>query len=467
MLFAAGGIVSLVVLIVVVVVLVWSVNAKPTLEAFASEALGMEVKVGGRLGIQFLPSLHVTLQDVHIQNQGVEFASIGEATLGVELLALFHKEVRIERIGLKGLRISIERDRHGKLNVEKPSHSEETLPALDLARVSVADATLLYSDEQSGAGFKAEDCNLDVSRLRLARGQSLDLKQNISFTAELACGEIRTQDLTLSDVKLAVEGKDGIFDLRPITLRLFGGNGSGNVHADFSGAVPVYHVHGSLAKFRIEEFFKTVSPETIGEGSMDFSANLSIQGKTTSEMNRSVAGEASLHGENLKFEIDDLDQQLSRYDSSQNFNLVDVGAFFFAGPLGLAVTKGYNFANIFKGSRSSSTLVRTLVSEWKVERGVAQAQDAAMATAENRIALKGALDFVNKRFDDMTVAVIDAKGCPTVQQKIRGPFLKPEVEKPSVITGLTGSTRKLLKQVGRLLGGRCTVFYAGSVPPPK
>ena len=60
-------------------------------------------------------------------------------------------------------------------------------------------------------------------------------------------------------------------------------------------------------------------------------------------------------------------------ESSQNFNLVDVGALFFAGPLGLAVTKGFNFASIFQSSGGSSQ-IRTLVSEWHIERGVAQAQ---------------------------------------------------------------------------------------------
>ena len=107
-----------------------------------------------------------------------------------------------------------------------------------------------------------------------------------------------------------------------------------------------------------------------------------------------------------------------------------MGALFFAGPLGLAVTKGFNFAGIFQGSGGSSQ-IRTLVSEWRIEHGVAQAKDVAMATKENRIALKGELDLVNKRFKEVTVAWIDAQGCAMAQQKIRGPFDRPEVEKPS------------------------------------
>jgi AsmA protein len=465
-LFTVGGLVGLAVLVTVVVVRVWSANARPQLEAVASAALGLEVKVGGPLAIHFLPSLHATLQDVHIQNQGADVVVAREAILGIELLPLFHKEVRLDGIGLKHVRISIARDRHGTFNFDHPANAEQTLPEMNLADVSVLDATLMYSNEQSGKGMKADNCNLNASRLRLARGARSDFARNAAVTAELTCGEIALDDVAASDVKLSVEGKDGIFDLKPVTMRLFGGGGSGAVHADFSGSVPLYRVHCSLEKFRIEEFFKTLSPKNVGEGPMDFSADFSMQGHSTNDMKRTATGTASLHGDNLKIGIGDLDKKLSRYESSQSFNLVDVGAFFFAGPLGLGVTKGYDFARTFESSEGSTT-IRTLVSKWEVERGVAQAKDVAMTTAENRIALTGALDFVEERFNDVTVAVVDAKGCAKVQQKIRGPFRQPEVEKPDVLAGLVGPMRNLLKQAKGLLGGLCTVFYAGSVAPPK
>jgi AsmA protein len=250
-------------------------------------------------------------------------------------------------------------------------------------------------------------------------------------------------------------------------MRVFGAQGSGSIQADFSGSVPRYHVRYALPQFRSEEFLKTLSPQRVAEGPMDFSANLSMQGKTVNEMKQTVDGETSLRGENLTFDGIDLDRVLSRFESSQNFNLVDVGAFFFAGPIGLAVTKGYDFASLFKGSEGRSE-IRTLVSDWKIERGVAQARDVAMATNRNRIALRGGLDFVNEQFNDVTMATIDAKGCATVRQKITGSFQKPVVEKPSILMSLTGPARKLLKKGRDLLpGGECEVFYAGSVAPPE
>jgi len=102
-----------------------------------------------------------------------------------------------------------------------------------------------------------------------------------------------------------------------------------------------------------------------------------------------------------------------------------------------------------------------------VADGVAQAQDVAMATAENRLALRGGLDFVNDRFIDVTMAVIDDKGCVKVQQKISGTFRETVVENPSFFRSITGPARNLIKKGIDLLGGDCQVFYAGAVAPPK
>jgi uncharacterized protein involved in outer membrane biogenesis len=467
-LLAVSGFVGLLVFIAVALILFVDANAyKSRLEATASGALGMEVSVDGQLRIGFFPGVHVTLEDVHIRNRGADIVSAKEARVGVALLPLLRKEVRIKNIALKHPRISIERDRDGKFDFEKPDAAGKSSPALDLPKIFLSDATLLYTDKQSGEGLEAGDCSLALLRLRLSRGESPDYMKNLSFTAALACGEIRTKDFAASDLKVTANGKDGVFDFKPVTMRIFGAQGSGTIRADFSGAAPLYHVRYSLPQFHIAEFFKKLSPQQVAQGPMDFSANLSMQGRTVNEMKRTMKGQVSLQGENLTLIGWDLDQAFSRYESSQNFNLVDVGAFFFAGPVGLAVTKGYNFASVFQGT-GGRTRIRKLVSDWKVERGMAKAQDVAMATDENRIALQGKLDFVNERFDHVTVALIDAKGCAKVKQEMHGTFQKPVVEKPSILQSLTGPVRKLLKKGGELLSGEgCEVFYDGSVAAPK
>ncbi len=552
-LFTAGGLIALLLLAAVALVLFVDVNAlKPRLEAAASDALGMEVRIGGRLGIGLFPGFHIAVEDVGIRNRGADVASAKEAILGIELLPLLHKELRIVKIDMKRPRISIEQDRDGKFNFERPEEEagkktaeepEGVRFSLYVAKITLLDGALFYANKKTGEVLEAGDFTLDVSRLRLIEGKSPDLRKNLSLTAEFACKEFRKGSLAVSDLKLRVEGKDGryairpvtatrlvysgpggkmiadrialgvgnltvggegkadllrrisfsgtagigefradnivitdlkspvagkdgVLDLDPVTMRLFGGQGSGSFRADFSGSVPRYHVRYSLSKFRIEEFFKVLSPKVVAEGPMDLSATLSMRGKTANEMKRTADGEVTLRGKDLTISGIDLDRNFSRYEASQSFNLVDVGAFFFAGPFAPLITKGYNFASLFRGSGGSSR-IRALVSDWKVERGMARAKDVAMATNENRIALMGSLDFVNERFNDVTMAVVDGKGCVKMRQKIRGSFRKPEVEKVHVLQSVAGPVLKLFKQAKKLLGEKCEVFYAGSVAPPK
>jgi AsmA protein len=109
----------------------------------ASEALGMEVHVGGRLGITFFPNLHVRLDDVHIRNGGMDVAAAQEASLEIALLPLLQKEVRIRRIGLQRPRISIKRDRDGKFNFEQREKAKRTFPASVLDNLFLTDVSFL------------------------------------------------------------------------------------------------------------------------------------------------------------------------------------------------------------------------------------------------------------------------------------------------------------------------------------
>ena len=115
----------------------------------------MEATVGGRLAVGFLPGLHVAMAEVHARKQGAEVASAEKVDVGIELLPLIHGEVRIATIDLKRLRIAIERDGDGRLNVSRSSQTQGTRPALPAPQVSVSDATLHYVNQQSGKDLEA------------------------------------------------------------------------------------------------------------------------------------------------------------------------------------------------------------------------------------------------------------------------------------------------------------------------
>jgi AsmA protein len=223
-------------------------------------------------------------------------------------------------------------------------------------------------------------------------------------------------------------------------------------------------VHYSVAKLHMDELLKALHSTHGGAGLLDFSTELSMRGFDVADLTSSAQGQAMASGTDLTLELGNLDEKFSRYESSQNFNLIDVGAFFLAGPLGTAVTKGYNFAAVLENTEGS-TAVPAFVSHWKIERGVAHADDVAMATPKNRVAMRGGLDFVNRQFDDVIIALLDDKGCSRVEQKIHGPFAKPEIEQPNVLISLAGPVTRLLRSAKAMVGGKCEPFYTGSVQP--
>jgi uncharacterized protein involved in outer membrane biogenesis len=454
----------LVLLLAAAVFLLSRMDTKSEFETVASHATGLDVAVKGKVSIGLFPIPRATLKDVTLKNKESQIVSANEADVGVEFWPLLRKQVHIKRLVLQNVNIDVARDRKGHYNFSTPSTIERPVAAMSLGHVSLVKATLHYTNQETDRELKATDCKFDSDDFQLSEGTSEDILKHLSLSASVVCAEMRNNLFVGTDVHFSIAGENGIFKLKPVRMRIMDGKGSGNIDANFTGRSPMYRIHYAVTQLHVDNLFKSIAPGKVGEGFMDFTTDFGLRGWDADEMTRSADGEASLRGKDLDIAIGDLDRTLSRYEPSQNFNLVDVGAFFIAGPFGLIVTKGYNFASIFQGT-GGNTHIRILVSHWKVANGVAHAQDVAMATKENRLAMKGALDFVNMKFDDVTVAILDNKGCARVEQKIRGPFSKPVVERPNVISSLTGPISSLVGKTKKLFGAKCTVFYEGSVTP--
>ncbi|HEX7043315.1 MAG TPA: AsmA family protein [Burkholderiales bacterium] len=463
LLYGIGGLVAVLVLAQVALLLLFDANAyKHHLEQAASAALGMEVRLHGRISIELLPALHFALRGVEVRNRGSTLATVPHTSIGIDVLPLLRGDLRLGTIRLTRPRVYVERDAAGNYNFERPVRGKPgRIPGFDVGQVQLADLAMTYVDKKADATVELEGCRLRTRRLSSPGGRAAQIVKNIVLEARLGCREIRRGPYRISDLALALTAADGIYELAPISMRVLGGTGTGAVRIDASRPVKTIDVRYALAQFRVEELFRASTRQS-AEGALDLDATLSLRGRKDTDFVRSAAGRILLRGSDLVLNGTDIDKALARYESSQSFNLLDAGAFFFAGPIGLVATKGYSFAAIARDA-SGTTPIPMLVSDWRIERGVAHAQDVALATAANRLAVRGRLDFVNERFDDVAIAAIDEKGCPKLRQTIRGPFRDPTFDKPSVLAALAGPAVRLLKAV--TFAG-CEVFYNGSVAPP-
>lgn len=431
---------------------------KTRIETAASQALNRETRIQGPLDISWLQGLRLTAQDVHIRDPEHDLMAANRADIHIAFLPLLAGKVRILSVHLDQPTIAIVRRIFAV-----PPVIKEPIEVLEIPRVSVTGATFSYTNPLAKASLSATDCDMQMQQLRLIKGPFAQALQNISFTAELSCGEFYQGTYGGSDLAATATAIDGILSLAPVTMQFLGGRGIGNVEADFTGPYRQYQVHYVLPQLNLEGLLNTLPPAFGAEGALDLTLNLALQGNNTAALTQSADGTIFLHGRDLKLTGIDLDEKFEQFESSQNFSLVDAGAFFFAGPLGLLATKGYDFTSLLQNTAGDSE-IPSLISDWIITDGVAQASDVAMATRHNRIAVQGQLDLANKEFVDVTIALIDREGCSLVHQDIDGSFAKPDAHPPHALTTLAGPILTILERGASFFTNEpCEVFYSGTV----
>lgn len=457
------------VLAAVIFALTFDINSyKPGIEAAASRASGMDVRVNGK--IKLTPSLHagVSLEDILIRNKDTDVASVKKAVVKLKLLPLLRREVLIQSVGLTNPSFFITRDRKGRFNFERPEKKaapkEPPAGLFRIEKVSIKEAGLVYLDKKSGRRIEAGECGLAVKNLSTGPGEFL---RALSFEGAMSCGWVKAKELRITDVRAGMKAGKGVFEASPFSMKIFGGEGKGSVTGSMSGKIPEYSIDFRIDRFRFEEALGALQQKKYMRGELNLRTRLTVKGKGTDEMVRTADGEVSLRGQDLVLENLDLDRMLEHYEKSQSVDLVDVGAFLFVGPLGTLLTKGYDFGGIYMESLGGKSAINKLVSDWEVRNGVALAEDVAFTTSKNRIALKGRLNFVRDRFEDITVAVLDENACAVFSQTIRGSFKNPQIDKPSVLRSLMGPLISLTEKSFKMFdGGKCEVFYRGSLEQP-
>lgn len=460
----------LVVLAVAVALLAWWLfdadRVGEQFEAALGDALDMDVHIGQPPTFTLLGGASIILSDLEVSREGQVVARAENARVQIDLFPLLAGNVRLVELHLQRPEFSIERINPGEFNVQLPDREREALDPLSLQRLRVSDARLSYLDQVSGLEWLVEDCDLSLRDIHHSGGEPEQALATLSAAGELQCTSLTQGQFAVSGLSAELHVNDGVFELKPFSATVFEGELSGRLEADLLAGPPSFSVENSLSQFEIGAFMAMLKSEQITTGKLDLELNLGAQGSTWQDVRNSTAGSIGLTSEELVLEGYDLDDELDDYSATQRFNLVDAGAVFLAGPIGLVASRGYAFTGLLEGS-GGSTRVDRMVSEWTIENGVAQARDVAFRTPENRLSLSGGLDFTDYRFDDLQVAVLDRDGCAIVEQRITGPFEEPEVDQPNFLVTVAGPLLDLVKRgVQAITDEDCDVVYAGAIEHP-
>ncbi|RJQ38558.1 MAG: AsmA family protein [Nitrospiraceae bacterium] len=466
-LFILGGGAVALVLAVVIFALTFDINSyKPRIEAAASGATGLDVRINGKMGLSFIP-FGISAKDIHVAHKGGEILSLENLKIGVELMPLLKKQLKVTSCELVKPGVTIVKDSEGKYNfegTEKKSTEERPGAAFSLNEFKLSKGVLVYIDKKTGAKTEFKDFNLAVKDLSIAG----DVIKSASFTGSFDCKEVRKGDLKIDNVKSPIKAEKGVIYLMSLTMDIFGAKAEGDATADKSEADAVYKINLKISKLDFEKLQESFGTKKVIGGKGDLHASLTMKEKGSRKLISGMDGTFSLRGDNLVIYTMDLDTVLSKYEASQKFNLVDLGAFFIAGPLGTVALKGYRYGDVYHQTQGGQGSITQFISQWKIRDGVADATDCALATRHNRIALKGKLNLVSERYDNVIVALLDDKGCAKFKQSISGSFGSPEVSPVSTVGFLAEPIFDLYRKAKRFVqGGKCEVFYNGAVQQPR
>jgi AsmA protein len=469
-LMITGGVVVLIVIAAIVAVLLFNINSyKSKIETAASEATGLDVRIKGKMGLSFFP-FGVSAKDIHVANKGSEILSLERLKLRVELIPLLKKQLKVTGCELVKPAVTIVKDTEGKYNfesTEKISAKGRWGTAFSLNELKLSKGALICLNKKTGGKTELKEIELAIRDLSVA-DTSGDIIKNVSFTGSFDCKELLQKALRIENLKAPMKADKGVFSLKPLTIDVFGGKGEGDITADESAVDPVYKLNVKVSNLdfeKLEEFFGT--KKVIG-GKGDLSAFLTVTEKGRRNLMSNLDGTFALRGDNLIAHTMDLDKVLSKYETSQKFHLADLVAFFFVGPLGTVALKGYRYGDFYYQAQGGQSAITQFISHWKIQNGEADATDCALATHHNRAALKGKLNLVSERFDHVTVALLDDKGCAIVTQTISGSFDSPRADTVSAVESLAGPFFDLYRKAKRFAqAGRCEVFYTGAVQQPR
>ena len=468
-LLIAGGIASLVVIAAIAALLSIEIDDfKPNIETAAFDATGLKVRIKGKLGLKFFP-FAVSAQDIHVAGTEGEIISAENLKLGAELMPLLKKQVKITRCEFVKPLITIVKDSEGRYNFENAGDKSKKWgrkAVIGLNELKLSKGVLVYLDEQRGEKTDVKDFNLSIKDLSIDNPSEGVLK-NATFTGSFDCKEVRLRNLKINNVNSTVKAEKGVFHLKPLAMDIFGAQGDGDATVDKSEADTLYKINMKISRLDFEKFGQSFGIKKVIGGKGDLIAAMTLKEKGRRMQMDSMDGTFSLRGDNLIIYGMDLDQVLSKYETSQEFNLVDIGAFFIAGPLSTLAIRGYRAGDLYSRTRGGEGAITHFNSNWKIRRGVAEAVDCALATQHNRVALKGRLNLVSERYENIVVALLDDKGCAKFKQSISGPFRKPGISALSTAETLAGPFSHLYDKVKRFVqGGKCEVLYNGSVQQP-
>ena len=405
--------------------------------------------------------------------------AIPEMIVNTDLSEIYSGQLSVSKVHAKEVRFYLKEDVDGQMIISKafkPVHKKEDEElsgqfSLDISDIQIRDChvfifgssnrdTLVFDIKEAGGNLVLKEqkiegfIDVDLYPLNLKQTENslvsqvpirLNSRYKIDLIDEIL--DINVTELTMAEQPYSAEMKY-VFGSNPNMSLLVNSREEG-IDMD------------QLFTEKSDSLSKGSMVDLLGTG--HFRSSLfwkPVKGKSFAQ---AIVASFSLEGKDLLIKGLDLDGIIEKFKRSQNFNLADIGAVMFAGPAGLAVTKGTDFARLAFVNSGDSTVVRHFLAEWEFDQGILRTKDVAMSTVKNRVVTNGWYKVENDSLD-FSIDVIDHRGCDLVGQRIFGVSNDLQYGKINILKTFTGPIKNFFLNLGI---GKCTIVYQGRVEHPK
>lgn len=165
---------------------------KPQISEQVEKATGRKLNIEGDVKLSLFPWIGLSINQVTLANaQGFEaapFAKLQALDVKVEVMPLLSKQLRVDKVRLQGLYLSLQQAKDGRNNWDdlsqvatptsktpsEPTEKEKVEPsptkslvALMVNGVEIQDATLIWKDEMTGLTAKLDEIDIEVGAIRM------------------------------------------------------------------------------------------------------------------------------------------------------------------------------------------------------------------------------------------------------------------------------------------------------------
>jgi len=462
---------------------------KPKIEQAVYDASGYELKINGDISTSFSPiGISVTDVSVGVPNKKA-FATFSGFDVAVEVMPLLKQEIKVNYVILSNLNLTIEKMKNGKTNLDvtasnKSSSKSETnskegtkeqaqLPLVNVTEVRLDNANITYVDHISKTDANVKNINVTINDISLDSAK--EKLQSIALRGDVNIEKITYGKYNVHNMTLDFDLKDAIANLNSMKYTIFDSHASAKARVDMSGKKPKISIEELIPNLKLESFGKEVFDKDILKGTVNAKVNLSFIGADEMSVKKSVKGTVLFDGQNVGVQGYDIDKIVKSYNALKSGDLKKTGASFLSSALDNA-TKGKGAFDDLKGG---TTAIERLHVKIDIAKRVATLSDVAIATLNNRVAVKGSINIVDESLQGVKVAILDKKGCATYSQGISGSLSNPKgkslaskdevsAEQVQEVVNMVSSFfgKKKEKKVEKKSNENCKPFYTGVVKHP-